>query len=409
MASIGKGTMSPARKKQTLLLAGLGIVIVAIALVVGIMGSGSKPAAAQKPVVATKAAFGAPGGKINEAEVWRAEESANVQNLRKELEDLKRVVASKDAERKADEAKKEKEEAARAEEEKKKASTPPPPPPPPPRSPNATVDALGLPPSGAGTEEKEKIHGIVFMPIARDSAGRAQGATQGLPKSGADRPRGAANQGNGVIGQSTETYLPAGSFLRSVLLSGLDAPTGGQVQQNPHPIILRVTAFAQLPNQFKADYKECFVTGNGFGDISSERAYIRLDRLSCVTDEGGAIDVAIKGFISGEDGKAGIRGRLVSKQGQVLANALLAGIASGIGQGITLSSTTTSVSPLGSTQNVKDGEAFRAGMGQGIGKALDKLTQYYINLAEKMFPIIEIDAGRAVDVVITQGVSLERK
>ena len=32
----------------------------------------------------------------------------------------------------------------------------------------------------------------------------------------------------------------------------------------------------------------------------------------------------VKGYVAGEDGKAGMRGRLVSKQGQILANALLA-------------------------------------------------------------------------------------
>ena len=33
--------------------------------------------------------------------------------------------------------------------------------------------------------------------------------------------------------------------------------------------------------------------------------------------------------------------------------------------------------------------------------------RYYISLAEKVFPVIEIDAGRTVDVVITQGISLQ--
>ena len=33
--------------------------------------------------------------------------------------------------------------------------------------------------------------------------------------------------------------------------------------------------------------------------------------------------------------------------------------------------------------------------------------RYYISLAEKVFPVIEVDAGRTVDVVITQGVSLQ--
>src|SRR3989304_5812105 len=48
-----------------------------------------------------------------------------------------------------------------------------------------------------------------------------------------------------------------------------------------------------------------------------------------------------------------------------------------------------------------------AGFGTGVGRALERLAQYYISLAEKVFPVIEVDAGRTVDVVITQGVSLQ--
>ena len=123
--------------------------------------------------------------------------------------------------------------------------------------------------------------------------------------------------------------------MRVVLLAGLDAPTGGQAQNNPHPILMRVLDPAQLPNRYMADMKDCVVTANGYGDISSERAYIRTDRLSCIDQKGGAVDVSLKGYVAGEDGKAGMRGRLVSKQGQALANAFLAGIGSGIGQAFT--------------------------------------------------------------------------
>ena len=51
--------------------------------------------------------------------------------------------------------------------------------------------------------------------------------------------------------------------------------------------------------------------------------------------------------------------------------------------------------------------AFEAGMAGGVGKALDRLAQYYISLAEKTFPVIEIDAGREVDVVVTKGVAID--
>jgi conjugal transfer pilus assembly protein TraB len=202
-------------------------------------------------------------------------------------------------------------------------------------------------------------------------------------------------------------YMPSGSFTRAVLLGGLDAPTGGQAQRNPQPVLLRLTDNAILPNHFRFRVKECFVVGAGYGDISSERAYIRTEALSCVTNDGQAIDVPIKGYVAGEDGKAGMRGRLVSKQGQLLANALVAGVASGIGQAFQQSATTFSVSPLGTTSTVNQGEQLTAGLGTGVGKALDRLAQYYITLAEKVFPIIEIDAGRTVDVVVTKGSTIE--
>jgi conjugal transfer pilus assembly protein TraB len=171
-------------------------------------------------------------------------------------------------------------------------------------------------------------------------------------------------------------------------------------------VLLRLLDHAMLPNQFRGRIKECFVVGAGYGDVSAERAYIRTESLSCVTRDGTAIDVPIRGYVAGEDGKAGMRGRLVSKQGQILANALLAGVASGIGTAFQQSATTVSVSPLGTTGTVDPGKQLQAGLGTGVGRALDRLAQYYITLAEKVFPVIEVDAGRTVDVVLTQGIAL---
>ena len=207
--------------------------------------------------------------------------------------------------------------------------------------------------------------------------------------------------------RDARSYVPSGSFFRAALLGGLDAPTGGQAQSNPHPILMRVQDNAFLPNRYRFKIKECLALGASHGDISSERAYIRLESLSCVRHDGKAIDVPVKGYVVGEDGKAGMRGRLVSKQGQVLANALVAGIGAGIGQAFQQSATTVSTNPLGSVGTVDPGKQFQAGIGTGVGKALDRLSQYYITLAEKMFPIIEVDAGRTVDVVFTKGFSLE--
>ena len=206
--------------------------------------------------------------------------------------------------------------------------------------------------------------------------------------------------------RTVATFLPV-SFTRGRLLGGLDAPTGGQSQSNPHPVLIRLSDNAILPNRFRGEYRDCFVIAAGYGDISSERAYLRTENLSCVRADGATLEVKIQGSVYGEDGKVGMRGRLVTKQGQMLANALLAGVVSGIGQGMSTSSTEYSTSALGTVASASGANAYRAGVGTGVGHSLDRLAQYYIKLAENTFPVIEIDAGREIDVVITKGVRID--
>lgn len=208
--------------------------------------------------------------------------------------------------------------------------------------------------------------------------------------------------------RARDSYIPSGTFFRSVLLGGVDAPTGGEAQSaSPHPVLMRVIDFAQLPNQFKYNFRECFVTGQAYGDISAERAYIRLQNLSCVGTDGRAIDMPVKGYVAGEDGKTGVRGTVVTKQGQMLANALFAGILSGLGTGISESFKVTNDTAFGSSTTVRGSDQYKAGVASGLGNAADRLAQYYIKLADKVFPVIEINAGRTVDVVLTQGIEID--
>ena len=242
---------------------------------------------------------------------------------------------------------------------------------------------------------------ITVADRSRTSAGATTGPT------GAASTDSASGNASQTTARTVATFLPV-SFTRGTLLGGLDAPTGGQAQSNPHPILIRLSDNSVLPNRFRAEYRECFVIAAGYGDISSERAYLRTESLSCVRADGATLEVKIQGSIYGEDGKVGMRGRLVTKQGQILANALLAGVVSGIGQGLATSSTEYSTSALGTVASTSSStEAYRAGLGSGVGKALDRLAQYYIKLAENTFPVIEVDAGREVDVVITKGVRID--
>ena len=201
--------------------------------------------------------------------------------------------------------------------------------------------------------------------------------------------------------RKADDLLITGSFARARLLNGVEAPTGGQANGNPVPMLLEIKDPAFLPNRYRSDVKRCMVTANATGDLSSERVLVRLDRLSCITESRGAIDVKLTGYVTGEDGKTGLKARVVTRSGQAIANALLVGTLSGLGEAVSLAAQDSTTNFAGTVTNSVN-NPWRAGLGEGMQDALDRVADYYLKLADKIFPVLEVDAGRDVDIVITQ-------
>jgi len=204
------------------------------------------------------------------------------------------------------------------------------------------------------------------------------------------------------------TWLPSGSFMKAVLLSGLDAPTSGGSPAEPYPVLMGITDLGVLPNRYRMNLKECFVIGAGYGNLSDERAYIRTETLSCVRNDRKVIDVSLKGHVMGEDGKLGLRGRLVSKQGQQIAMAIFAGTLSGLGTALKPQhSVSINLSDNAGLNRYDWGDVMESAAMGGASNALGKVADYYLKMAERLFPIVEIDAGRHVDVVVLKGQELK--
>lgn len=217
----------------------------------------------------------------------------------------------------------------------------------------------------------------------------------------------AANSGE-KKSKNIASNLPAGSFATAVLLSGVDAPTGGAAKSNPMPVLIRLMDNGKAPNFWNSGVDNCHVTGAAYGEISSERVHIRPEKVTCVLVNGDIIEEKINGYVTGEDGKAGMRGRLVERQGAMLAKTLFAGIASGGANSINQQYQQVSTSPLGQVSTVDPNKVFEAGMSSGASSALNKLADYYLERANEMYPVIEIDANRIGELVITSGVDMGR-
>lgn len=67
----------------------------------------------------------------------------------------------------------------------------------------------------------------------------------------------------------------------------------GPASAHPFPSTLRIQKEAILPNRFRADVRECFLIVSGYGDLSSERAYLRGETFSCVREDGGVIEAKL--------------------------------------------------------------------------------------------------------------------
>jgi conjugal transfer pilus assembly protein TraB len=217
----------------------------------------------------------------------------------------------------------------------------------------------------------------------------------------------AAGSGNVIA------YLPLGSFFEVVLLNGMDAPTNAAAQKNPTPVLARVKSSAILPNRFNHNIIDCFVLVSGYGSLSSERALLRGEGISCVAADGKVFEsgkTEFDGYVVGEDGRAGLRGRLVSKQGQVIARSIAAGMLTGAAQMITPTATPGLNLNSGTSYNLPPaGSVAQSMVGQGLNNAAQAVSKFYLEVAREMTPVVEIDAGRKATFILQKGLEIREK
>ncbi len=209
-------------------------------------------------------------------------------------------------------------------------------------------------------------------------------------------------------------WLPAGSHAGAVVLAGVDASAGVSSQGDPRPVLLRIAGPAWTAAEDGAalpvDLDGCTVTGAAHGDLSSEKVYARLRTLTCTGREPGTvIETEVAGFVAGA-GKAGVRGPVVSREGALVEKAFLAGMVSGVGEGVSRAFAPQAVATGAASAAVANsglGDIGRAGLGAGAGSAGPKVADYLIRRAEQYQPVIQLQAGTRVTVVFIEGAWLD--
>lgn len=203
-------------------------------------------------------------------------------------------------------------------------------------------------------------------------------------------------------------YLPSGSFMPAVMLTGIEAGTAESSQGDPQPVLLRIERGAILPGYARYQVTACFALGSAHGSMSTERAYIRLARISCIDkNKHLVIDAPLKGYAVDSDGMFGLRGKLVERQGALLAKSLLAGFASGLSNALGQAQGTAYTGTFGAGSTISGSSALKGAAFGGGSKAADQLAQFYLKQAQAIFPVVIVKPRRKVTLVLTDGASLK--
>lgn len=263
------------------------------------------------------------------------------------------------------------------------------------RSPQTSTGAAAGDPQGGMIPSPGEVK---LMSFSSDKA-----TTNGLRVGRPDAPP--------VVVEDSPDYLPPNSYAPARVIVGVDASAGVASQTDPLPVVLRITGPARSVMQngkvLTTRIQGCVVNGAARGDLSSEKVYVKLARMTC-DQPGGRVAVSeVKGFISFA-GKSGVRGRVVSREGSLVSQALLAGIVGGFGRGFSANANSVfsgvTTNPNGSRSKLSAGDILGGGLGQGAADAADTVSKYLIERAEQYQPVVEMPTGIDVEIVFLDGV-----
>ena len=204
--------------------------------------------------------------------------------------------------------------------------------------------------------------------------------------------------------KSAEDYIPEGTFFSGFLLGGVVVSTAlNTPDENSTPVTIRLKGRGNLDSENQLNISECRMTGSAYGDLSSERAVIRLEKMIC-KESGVYITSDIAGIVYGPDGYNGIKGTVVSTSSKHLKNAAIGGLLSGLSsaakgqEGFTIGA-----GGIASSKSKGMGDLLKSGGMSGVSNVGEKVADYYLKQAESMSPVLTIEAGVKVNTQITKG------
>lgn len=201
--------------------------------------------------------------------------------------------------------------------------------------------------------------------------------------------------------RSRMSVITAGDAVPVRLITGVAAPVDG----TPYPALFKLTGPITGPDGSTLDLGEARLIAAAHGSETDSRVLYRLTDLALTHRDGRRSVVRIDGWVIGEDGIRGMKGKLVDRLPEVLSAVAAAGFSGALAQRLDQQNQNFNINDAqGVTINSDDLENATASM---ISDTVNQVNSIILDRYEQMVPVVEVNSNRSVVAVFSRSVEVE--
>ncbi|MCC6952810.1 MAG: TraB/VirB10 family protein [Deltaproteobacteria bacterium] len=193
------------------------------------------------------------------------------------------------------------------------------------------------------------------------------------------------------------TFISPGDIVPVRLLTGVAAPTDG----TPYPVVFQFKGPVNGPDGSSLDLGEARLIAAAQGSETDGRVIYRLTDLAIRHSSGRRSVVKVDGWVVGEDGVRGMRGKVIDKLGQLILATMGYSFAAALGERVDDKSNRLRIN---NSRNISvTPQDFDVATASALTDASNRLGQLLVDKYEKQIPVVEVLAGREAAAVFSKG------
>ncbi len=190
--------------------------------------------------------------------------------------------------------------------------------------------------------------------------------------------------------QQRTAIVGTGDHVRVKLIGAVHASTDG----TPYPVLFKIVSDVRGPNDSNLPVGEAILVAAAQGSLTDSRALFRLTSLNMAYPDGRRNVLDIDGWVVGEDGIAGMEGKLIDPIGKAIAAAGMGGMLAGIGEGLSAKNMSVQSNAYGGQTISLTGSEQEYAAGQGLSSAAKAWSRIVEQRVQKLQPMVEVLSGR---------------